>query len=113
MVNVLLGSKEIFYQYFDSFIKISFRPSGSIIATSQNKSDVCQVILYERNGLRHGEFALPFSASACEVRFGSLSKGLECNMYFYFMIGARVRLESRIYDFGGMVEVHGRESDIL
>lgn len=38
----------------------TFRPSGNLIASSQQTPDEHRVIFYERNGLRHGEFVLPF-----------------------------------------------------
>ena len=36
-----------------------FRPSGSLIASVQTLPDKQQVIFFEKNGLRHGEFLLP------------------------------------------------------
>ena len=40
---------------------LSWRPSGSIIASIKRSSDVVQVVFFERNGLRHGQFPLRLS----------------------------------------------------
>ncbi|QIW97385.1 hypothetical protein AMS68_002903 [Peltaster fructicola] len=37
---------------------LSWKPSGQTIASTQRKADGINVILFERNGLRHGEFSL-------------------------------------------------------
>ncbi|KAK8256152.1 elongator complex protein-like protein 1 [Phyllosticta capitalensis] len=37
---------------------LSWRPSGNLIAGIQRKADTVDVVFFERNGLRHGEFSL-------------------------------------------------------
>ena len=44
-----------------------FRPSGSLIASSQRKPHRHEIIFFERNGLRHGEFILPFNKMEVQV----------------------------------------------
>lgn len=44
-----------------------FRPSGSLIASTQRKPHRHEVIFFERNGLRHGEFILPFGTLETKV----------------------------------------------
>ena len=43
------------------------RPSGSLIASSQRKPHRHEIIFFERNGLRHGEFILPFNKMEVQV----------------------------------------------
>jgi elongator complex protein 1 len=38
---------------------LSWRPSGNLIASTQKLSHKHDVVFFERNGLRHGEFSLP------------------------------------------------------
>ncbi|KAK6339082.1 hypothetical protein TWF696_009870 [Orbilia brochopaga] len=38
---------------------LSWRPSGNIIASTKRDGESVEVIFFERNGLRHGEFRLP------------------------------------------------------
>ena len=45
-----------------------FRPSGSLLATSQRKPNRHDVVFFERNGLSHGEFTLTFGVSEVKVR---------------------------------------------
>ncbi|KAJ5229601.1 hypothetical protein N7489_010309 [Penicillium chrysogenum] len=40
---------------------LSWRPSGSLIAGIQRRDDRIDVVFFERNGLRHGEFSLRLS----------------------------------------------------
>ncbi|EDU46765.1 elongator complex protein 1 [Pyrenophora tritici-repentis Pt-1C-BFP] len=40
---------------------LSWRPSGNLIASIRRTSDKIEVVFFERNGLRHGEFDLRFS----------------------------------------------------
>ncbi|XP_053405572.1 putative elongator complex protein 1 [Mercenaria mercenaria] len=47
---------------------LSWRPSGSLIATSQRRPNKHDIAFFERNGLRHGEFTLPFSVSQVKVK---------------------------------------------
>ena len=52
-----------------SFLEIDFvfRPSGSLIASSQRKPHRHEIVFFERNGLRHGEFILPFDKMEVKV----------------------------------------------
>ena len=52
-----------------SFLEIDFvfRPSGSLIASSQRKPHRHEIVFFERNGLRHGEFILPFGKMEVKV----------------------------------------------
>ena len=46
------------------------RPSGSLLATSQRRPNKHDIAFFEKNGLRHGEFTLPFGVKdvkVCEV----------------------------------------------
>ena len=38
--------------------QLSWQPSGGLIATTQKLPNKYQVAFFEKNGLRHGEFAL-------------------------------------------------------
>lgn len=40
-----------------------WRPSGNLIATTQKHSDKYVVAFFEKNGLKHGEFAIPVNGS--------------------------------------------------
>jgi elongator complex protein 1 len=40
---------------------LSWRPSGNLIASIQRLDDKIQVVFFERNGLRHGQFDLRFT----------------------------------------------------
>ncbi len=54
-------SMQITYQnYF-------FRPTGSLIASSQRKPNKHEIAFFELNGLRHGEFTLPFGVKEVKV----------------------------------------------
>ncbi|XP_068740348.1 elongator complex protein 1-like [Montipora capricornis] len=44
-----------------------WKPSGSLIASSQRKPHRHEIIFFERNGLRHGEFILPFKKMEVKV----------------------------------------------
>ncbi|XP_013379508.1 elongator complex protein 1 [Lingula anatina] len=39
---------------------LSWRPSGNLIASVQRKPNKYDVVLFEKNGLKHGEFTMPF-----------------------------------------------------
>jgi elongator complex protein 1 len=41
---------------------LSWRPSGNLIASIRRTSDKIEVVFFERNGLRHGQFDLRFTA---------------------------------------------------
>lgn len=47
---------------------LSWKPSGSLIASTQTKPNKHDVIFLEKNGLVHGEFTLPFPKGAVQVR---------------------------------------------
>lgn len=47
---------------------LSWKPSGSLIASSQVKPNKHDVIFFELNGLRHGEFTLPFAVGQVQVK---------------------------------------------
>ncbi|KAL5120473.1 putative elongator complex protein 1 [Pleosporales sp. CAS-2024a] len=52
---------------------LSWRPSGNLIAGICRSSDKLQVVFFERNGLRHGEFDLRFTAANLEELKTSLT----------------------------------------
>ncbi|XP_069834097.1 elongator complex protein 1 isoform X2 [Dendropsophus ebraccatus] len=47
---------------------LSWKPSGSLIASTQSKPNKHDVIFFEKNGLVHGEFTLPFAKGDVQVR---------------------------------------------
>ncbi|KJE96404.1 hypothetical protein CAOG_09002 [Capsaspora owczarzaki ATCC 30864] len=47
---------------------VSWRPSGNLIASSQRLPHRHDIVFFERNGLRHGEFTLPFGRDQVVVR---------------------------------------------
>ncbi|XP_044161324.1 elongator complex protein 1 isoform X1 [Bufo gargarizans] len=47
---------------------LSWKPSGSLIASTQSKPNKHDVIFFEKNGLVHGEFTLPFAKGEVQVR---------------------------------------------
>mmetsp|Transcript_9953 Transcript_9953/g.30084 ORF Transcript_9953/g.30084 Transcript_9953/m.30084 type:complete len:307 (-) Transcript_9953:9-929(-) len=46
---------------------LAWRPSGNLIASTQRLPNRHDVVFFERNGLRHGEFTLPFAAREVQV----------------------------------------------
>lgn len=48
-------------------IGLAWRPSGNLIASTQTLPNKHQVIFFEKNGLRHGEFSLPFAPQEVSV----------------------------------------------
>ncbi|EDO37251.1 predicted protein [Nematostella vectensis] len=46
---------------------LCWKPSGSLIASTQRKPHRHDVVFFERNGLRHGEFTLPFQRMEVKV----------------------------------------------
>lgn len=64
--QILVSCTHALYLNFPSFF-IFFRPSGSLIASTQRKPHRHEVIFFERNGLRHGEFILPFGKMETKV----------------------------------------------
>eukprot|EP00049_Salpingoeca_infusionum_P014342 m.268011 g.268011 ORF g.268011 m.268011 type:complete len:1408 (-) comp15650_c0_seq1:323-4546(-) len=47
---------------------LAWKPSGNLIASSQRLPHRHDIVFFERNGLRHGEFTLPFAQSEVYVR---------------------------------------------
>ncbi|XP_055329942.1 elongator complex protein 1-like [Paramacrobiotus metropolitanus] len=47
---------------------LAWKPSGALIASSIYESDQRHIQFFEKNGLRHGEFALPFPAQQSAVK---------------------------------------------
>ncbi|RCI13189.1 hypothetical protein L249_0362 [Ophiocordyceps polyrhachis-furcata BCC 54312] len=47
---------------------LSWRPSGNLLAGIQRKADGVDVVFFEKNGLRHGEFPLRCSSAAAQIR---------------------------------------------
>ncbi|CAL4166380.1 unnamed protein product [Meganyctiphanes norvegica] len=47
---------------------LSWRPSGNLIATSQRFPNKHDIIFFEKNGLKHGDFSLPFKPSEMVVK---------------------------------------------
>lgn len=47
---------------------LCWKPSGSLITSSLRKPNRHEIIFFEKNGLRHGEFTLPFSVKQVEVK---------------------------------------------
>lgn len=52
---------------------LSWKPSGQIIAGIQRHSERIDVVFFERNGLRHGEFALRLSKDQIDAVKGDIS----------------------------------------
>ncbi|KAI8490926.1 hypothetical protein Bbelb_313450, partial [Branchiostoma belcheri] len=46
---------------------LCWKPSGSLIASTQRKPHRHKVVFFEKNGLRHGEFVLPFGKDEMKV----------------------------------------------
>lgn len=57
---------------------LSWKPSGNLIAGLQRLDDQVDVVLFERNGLRHGEFSLRLTQE--EVDLGTSSINLRWNV---------------------------------
>ncbi|XP_043916910.1 elongator complex protein 1 [Protopterus annectens] len=47
---------------------LCWKPSGSLIASSQRKPNKHDIVFLERNGLLHGEFSLPFEKDKVNVK---------------------------------------------
>ncbi|XP_046559311.1 LOW QUALITY PROTEIN: putative elongator complex protein 1 [Haliotis rubra] len=47
---------------------LAWRPSGSLVACSHMRPNKHDVVFFEKNGLRHGEFTLPFPVNKVKVR---------------------------------------------
>lgn len=48
----------------------ALRPSGSLIASTQDKPNQQDVVFFEKNGLLHGQFTLPFLKDEVKVGYG-------------------------------------------
>lgn len=46
---------------------LAWKPSGSLIASTQNKPNQQDVVFFEKNGLLHGQFTLPFLKDQVKV----------------------------------------------
>ncbi|XP_042304851.1 elongator complex protein 1 isoform X2 [Sceloporus undulatus] len=46
---------------------LAWKPSGSLIASTQDKANKQDVVFFEKNGLLHGEFTLPFQKGQTKV----------------------------------------------
>ena len=46
---------------------LAWRPSGAVIASVQHLPNKLQTVFFEKNGLRHGEFTLPFPPDSAHV----------------------------------------------
>ncbi|XP_054720167.1 putative elongator complex protein 1 [Uloborus diversus] len=46
---------------------VCWKPSGNLIACSQQDADKHKIIFFEKNGLQHGEFSLPFKTNTNRV----------------------------------------------
>ena len=46
---------------------LAWRPSGATLASVQRLPNKLQVVFFEKNGLRHGEFTLPFPPRGAHV----------------------------------------------
>nr|XP_008123489.2 PREDICTED: elongator complex protein 1 [Anolis carolinensis] len=47
---------------------LAWKPSGSLIASTQDKANKHDVVFFEKNGLLHGEFTLPFQKGQTKVK---------------------------------------------
>lgn len=47
---------------------LCWKPSGNLITSSQQSADKHKVIFFERNGLTHGEFKLPFKTNTFVIK---------------------------------------------
>ncbi|KAK3098402.1 hypothetical protein FSP39_019180 [Pinctada imbricata] len=47
---------------------LAWRPSGNLIASTQRRPNKHDVVFFEKNGLRHGEFTLPFGVKDTLVK---------------------------------------------
>jgi elongator complex protein 1 len=52
---------------------LSWRPSGNLIASTRRSQDKIEVVFFERNGLRHGQFDLRFTQEELESLTVSLT----------------------------------------
>lgn len=50
--------KDFFFYNYLQLCKFFLRPSGNLISSSRRLPDKHEIIFFEKNGLRHGEFSL-------------------------------------------------------
>ncbi|XP_014779296.1 putative elongator complex protein 1 [Octopus bimaculoides] len=48
--------------------EVAWKPTGSLIVSSQVKPNKHDIIFFEQNGLQHGEFTLPFDVQTTQVK---------------------------------------------
>lgn len=60
-------------------LALFLRPSGNLIASTQEKPNRHDVVFLEKNGLLHGEFTLPFQKGQVKVSAVPGLLWLECN----------------------------------
>ncbi|XP_049765171.1 elongator complex protein 1 isoform X1 [Schistocerca cancellata] len=64
--QIKVFNREGVLQYTSEYVpglemSLAWRPSGNLIASTQTLPNKHQVTFFEKNGLRHGEFSLPFA----------------------------------------------------
>lgn len=47
---------------------LSWKPNGCLVTTSQRRPNAHDIAFFEKNGLRHGEFTLPFNVDEVKVQ---------------------------------------------
>ncbi|KAF7186676.1 Elongator complex protein 1 [Pseudocercospora fuligena] len=52
---------------------LSWKPSGQLLASIQRQDDRADVVFFERNGLRHGEFSLRFTKDELDAFGGDIA----------------------------------------
>lgn len=70
---IRVWNREGVLQYTSDYIdgleqSISWKPSGSVITCTTCGPNIHQVVFFEKNCLRHGEFTLPFLPKSAKVR---------------------------------------------
>ncbi|EPZ33762.1 IKI3 domain-containing protein [Rozella allomycis CSF55] len=97
---------------------LGWKPNGSLIASTQNTPKGKQVVFFERNGLRHGEFVLRDDYSVCEIEWNNDSSLLllvcakeaefKLKIYgssnYYWYLKQEVKIDGRIMDVKFSVE---------
>ena len=59
------------FSFLHKHIYTSCSPSGNLIASVQRKPHKHDVVFFERNGLQHGSFTLPFAKDEMKVRISN------------------------------------------
>ncbi|XP_039257546.2 elongator complex protein 1-like [Styela clava] len=67
-------NRECVLQYTSEYIgglesALAWRPSGNLLVSSQRKPHRHDIVFFEKNGLQHGEFTLPFGKDEMEVKY--------------------------------------------